>query len=162
SLTGETESFNAAVQGTFRIILIVTANDTQSSPNPSYIATNSTSALINVVSSSHSAYIDVFTDKGGVGTGTSSGLYGPLELLQMYASVTNGNASMPDQSVLFVVQNSNKSVIAVLQGITNNTGITSADFRLPSPDPSAPQNNFGTWFITASANVTGVMISDAA
>jgi hypothetical protein len=161
SLTGETATFNAAIQGTFRIILIVTANDTQSPPNPNYTATNSASALINVVSNAQSTNLDIFTDKSGVGTEVNGGLYGPLELLQMYASVTNNNAPIVDQSVLFTVQNSNNTIIAVRQGITNDTGIASAQFRLPTPDPSAPQNSFGMWSITASGSVTGVTISKA-
>lgn len=160
SLTGETPTFEATALGAFRIILIVTANDTQPNPDPSYVSTGSTSAIINVITKAQSVNVDVFTDQGGIGPGVSSGLYGPLQLVQMYASVTSNSTSMPDENVTFYIQNSNDSLIAVRQGITNQTGIASANFRLPSPDPTAPQNNFGIWSITASVNVTGVMLSD--
>ncbi len=163
SLTGETATFKASVDGIFRIILIVTANDTQVTHNPEYISTNSTSALINVVSSLQSVNFDVFTNQGGIGPGASGGLYGPLQLVQIYASMTDSNGlPITDQNVLFTIQNSNSTVIAVIQGVTNETGLASCSFRLPTPDPNAPQNNFGKWSITATANVTGTLVSDTA
>jgi hypothetical protein len=158
SLTGETPTFNVTVSGTFRVILIVTANDTQASPAPGYSSTNSTSALINVISSAQSVDIDVFTDKGG--PEAEGGSYGPLQLVQMYASVTYQNLLMPDENVVFSVQNSTGSVIAMKQGFTNQTGIASADFRLPTPDPTTPQYGFGTWSITASVNILNTSVND--
>ncbi len=160
SLTGETATFNASVEGAFRIILIITANDTQSSPNVNYTATDSTSATVYIVPNPEGTKIDVFTDKGGVGSNATSGQYSPLQTLLMYASVTSDNVSLSNQNVLFTVQNSNGSVIAVRQGVTNGTGIALAQFRLPSPDPNSPQTNFGTWSVTAAVNVLGTTVND--
>lgn len=159
SLTGKTATFNASVEGTFKIILIVTANDTQTTPDPNYVNTDSTTATINIISNVQLVNIDVFTDKGGPNGEANGGAYGPLQLLQMYASVTYNSASMPYENVIFSVLNSNGSVILVRQGFTNQTGIASASFRLPTPDPSAPQNSFGTWSIMASVNVTDISVS---
>lgn len=160
SFTGENATFNAMVVGTFRIILIVTAVDIHSPSNPSYESADSTSAIINVISSTSLVNIDVFTDQSGTGPTVSSRAYGPLQLVQMYASVTYDSASMPEENVIFSIKNSNDSVIAVRQGITNQTGIASANFRLPTPDPSAPQNSFGIWSVTASVTVIDVAVSN--
>ena len=160
SLTGKIVTFSANVEGAFRIILIVTANDIQTTPDSSYVNTDSASAIINIISSSESVKINVFTDQQGTSGASNGGVYGPLQLLQMYASVTFMNASMPDENVIFSIQNSNGSVILVRQGFTNQTGIASASFRLPTPDPSAPQNSFGTWSLMASVNITGISVSD--
>jgi hypothetical protein len=162
SLTGETATFNANVEGTFRIVLIVTANDTQSSPDPIYTNVDSTSALINVIGNPNLVNIDVFTDQGGVGPGVSGGSYGPLQLMQLYASVTYKGASLPLEPVVFAVQNTNGTVITVMQAPTNQTGIASTSFRLPAPDPTAPQNNFGNWSVIAAVNITGASASDTA
>ena len=160
SLTGENATFVPSVEGTFRIILIVTAIDIHSPANPSYVTSDSATCVIDVVSNPQLVNIDLSTDEGGTGSGVSSGTYGPLQLMQMYASVTNKNAPVPDENVVFSIQNSNSSVILVRQGTTNQTGIASANFRLPTPDPSTPQNKFGTWSITASVNIMNTTIND--
>jgi hypothetical protein len=160
SLSSEKATFNATVDGTYRIILIVTANDTHSPSDPSYVSTGSTSALINVISSSQKVNITVFTADSGIGAGANAGSYGPLQLVEMYASVTCNSASLPEENVIFSIQNSNGSVILVRQGITNQSGVCSANFTLPTPDPTAPQNSFGTWSIKASVNVIDVTVSD--
>jgi hypothetical protein len=162
SLSGENATFNATTAGTFRIILIVTAVDVHSPMNPSYSTTDSTSAIINVVSNTPSVDINVFTDNTGADSGASTPAYGPLQLVQMYALVTVNNASTPDQNVLFYIQNSIESVIAVRQGNTNETGTATANFTLPTPDPNSPQNSFGNWYITASVDIMGSTINDTA
>ncbi len=161
SLTGVTPTFNASALGAFRVILIVTANDTQASPSPSYTSTNSTSAIIDILSSPKSAMLDVFTDTGGIGPGTSSGLYAPLQLVQIYGNLTNSNGSpVTDQDVDFSILNLKNTIILVRQGVTNGSGIASSTFRLPNPDPTAPQYNMGTWSITAAVNISNVIVSD--
>ena len=111
--------------------------------------------------SPQSVNIDVFTDEGGTGANTTAGSYGPLQIVQLYGSVTSDNIPIPEENVSFSVENSNGSTITVRQGTTNQTGIASANFRLPVPDPSAPQDNFGIWSIVASVNASNVIVSDA-
>lgn len=158
SLTGEYPSFNASVNGAFLIVLIVTANDTNPSPNPSYTSTNSVSAIINVVSSLQSVNIKIFTDNG-VGSQVNGTVYGPLQLLQVYATISSYSVSIADESVAFSMQNNNGSTIAIRQGITNQTGVASASFRLPVIDPATPQYQFGAWSITVSVNTLGATVS---
>ena len=160
SLTGETATFTASTLGAFRIILIVTANDVQSSPSPCYSSTGSASALVNVVSNLQSVNIAVQTDEG-TGPQVSGTVYGPLQLIQIYAFVTSQNIAMADESVAFSIQNSSDSSIAVRQGITNQTGIASASFRLPNIDPTTPQYSFGTWSIIASVSILNTTVSGA-
>ena len=159
SFTGENATFTAAVVGTFRIILIVTAVDVHSPSDSGYESTGSTSAEINVISNKTVVSIGVFAAQGGTGSTASIGEYGPLQIVQMYATVILDNVSMPNQNVLFSIQNSNSTVIAVKQGLTNATGIASNNFRLPTPDPSTPQISFGIWTIKASVNVAGNQVS---
>ncbi len=161
SLTGEAPTFTATVDGTFQVILIVTANDVAAAPSPSYESTGSSSDFIAVVSNLQSVAIDVFTDKGGVGQGVSSGAYGPLQQVQTYALVTYKNTPMPNENVLFSILDANGTYYC-RQGVTNDTGIAAIQpsFRLPAPDFGSPQTSFGTWSITAAVNVLGVTVND--
>ncbi len=131
SLTGEITTFNASVEGTFRIILIITANDTA----------DSASAIINVVQSFN---LQVFTD---------ADTYGPLQLVQIYGLATDQNVSVPGALVDFSIQCPNGSLISTVSNVTNGTGIAYTNFRLPDPNPT--ENLFGNWSITASATVLG-------
>jgi Cohesin domain len=162
SLNGQAPALNVHALGTFRIILIVTANDVKSPPSPSYVSTDSASAIINIVASQQSIAIDVFTDKGGTGIGTSSGIYGPLQLVQAYASVMVNNSAMSGESVLFTVQNANGSYY-YRQGVTNQSGVATIQpgFRLPGPDYGSNQTSFGTWSITASVSSLGSAANDS-
>jgi hypothetical protein len=160
SLSGETATFTASAEGTFRIILIVYANDTQASPSPSYTNTNSATALITVVPSMQVVSIEVSTSGGGSGSGASSVIYGPLQLVQMYASVTYSGISMPDQNVLFSIQNSNDSIVSTRDSLTNQTGIASANFTIPPIDPTSPQYSFGAWSIIASVDILNTTVTN--
>jgi len=163
SLTGEAPTFTATVDGTFQVILIVTANDVAATPSPSYVSTGSSSDFISVVSTLQSVSIDVFTDKGGVGQGVSSGAYGPLQQVQTYALVTYENTPMPDEMVAFTILDANGTDY-YREGVTNDTGIASIQpsFRLPAPEFGSPQTSFGTWSITAAVNVLGSTVNDTA
>ena len=126
SLFGQNVSFTASAEGNFRITLIVIAVDPHLPSDSGFTSTDSASAIIEVVSNPYDTKIDVFTDRGGVGSGVSSGEYGPLDLVQMYSSIIYHNSSVVNQNVLFTIKNANASVIAVRQGVTNGTGIASA------------------------------------
>lgn len=159
SLTGEATTFTPDALGSFRVILIVTAPDVSPSPNPDYSSTDSTSAIINVISSALS--IDVFTDKEGIGQGASEGAYGPLQLVPTYALVTTSDTPLADQSVFFTILDANGTSY-YRQGVTNETGIATIQpsFRLPAPDFGSPQTGFGTWSITATTSVLNVIAND--
>jgi hypothetical protein len=78
----------------------------------------------------------------------------------MYASVTYGSASLVNQDVAFYVKNPNGTLIATRVALTNATGIASAEYRMPTPDPNATETIFGVWSITGSVNVAQIILSD--
>ncbi len=77
-----------------RVNLIVTAKDVNTSPSPQYVNTSATSIWINVELPQQMTKLDVFTNKGGTGPNTSSGPFGPQELVRLFAYVSfNGDSS---------------------------------------------------------------------
>jgi hypothetical protein len=136
------------------ITLIVTAPDTNPSPNPNYDNTSFVSVWINVQPASQAA-IDLFTNKGGVGPNVNSAAYSPQERVQMYAYVTSNKAFEPGMLVTFAVLTPNGTVF-VLQGTTNSTGYAYQNFTTPWIDTA----NLGTWTIIASVNVAQVVVTD--
>jgi len=106
------------------------------------------------------ARIQVFTDKGGIFASGTSATYGPQDLLEIYALLTYQKSAVPDQYVLFSVQNTNGTIMAITSAITNQTGIAHVEYRLPSPDLNATQFVFGPWTITANFDVLQVTISN--
>jgi len=160
SITGVNPTFTPTEEGTFRIILIVTATDPNPPSDPSFQPTDSTSATIQVYANPQDTQIDVNTDNGGIGQGTDSNQYGPLQVVQIYASVKNHINLVPNQNVVFSVKSANQSVFLIRQATTNQSGIATTQFRLPSPDPSSPVTLFGKWSITASVNNTNTLVND--
>ena len=104
------------------------------------------------------AKIDVFTNRGGLGANVSSGGYGPLELVSMYANVTFGDTALANQDVAFYVENSNGSTVTTRVATTNETGIAMAQYRLPLPDQNLSET--GTWSIVGVVNVAQTTLSD--
>ena len=103
--------------------------------------------------------IEVFTDRGGTGANPNSGVYGPEDLVQMYALVSYNQAPVANQEVSFSVENSNGSIIDVRVAETNSTGYAYSDYRLPWPNTANPQIEFGNWSITATTCLSDVSIN---
>jgi hypothetical protein len=160
--TGKTASFIATSEGDFKITLIVSAVDPHPPSDPSFVATDSDTAVIHVGSTPGITDIDVFTDKGGEGPNVSCGAYSPQQLLQIYALVTYRTSPVSNQNVAFSIRSSNGSIIALRTTQTNATGIAHVEYRPPSLDAEALEGSFGTWSITASVNVTQATFNDAA
>jgi hypothetical protein len=99
-------------------------------------------------SSGQSVNIDVYTSEGASGQ-----TYGPLQLVPTYALITNASVPIPNQSVMFTIRDANGTCY-YRQGDTNENGIATINppFRMP---PDLGQKSFGTWSITASADVLG-------
>ena len=64
------------------------------------------------------------------------------------------------KTVSFSMQNPNGTVIAVGNGLTNQTGIATVQYRLPAPDPNATEITFGIWNITASLNLSSSTLTN--
>ncbi len=134
--------------------VIVTNASPSVSPTPTASSSPSTNATL------QNAKIRVFTNKGGIDASGTSATYGPRDLLEIYALLTYQNSSVPYQDISFSVQNSNGTIIAIEDAVTNQTGIAHVEYRLPAPDPNATQIIFGTWTITASFEVLQVAVSN--
>ena len=160
SLSGPTVSFNASVEGSFRITLIVTASDPHPPSNSNFQTLDTATAIINVLSNPQDSKIDVFTDRGGNGAAINSSAYGPLEIVHLYALVTYHNSLMLNQNVVFTVHNARSSTVAVIEGVTNESGIATAMFRMP--DSGTVGTSLGAWSVTAAVNVTNVAVNDTA
>ncbi len=52
-------------------------------------------------------------------------------------------------------------MIAIGNGLTNQTGIAVVQYRLPAPDPNATEITFGIWNITASLNLSQSTLTNA-
>ena len=160
SFEGVNASFTASSEGEFRVILIVTSVDPHAPSNPSFVTTDTATATFYVVFNPQLTTVAVYTDRSGNGSQESSGAYGPLQMMNVFALVTYRNISIANQNVVFAMQNPNGSIILTRATMTNMTGIATAEFRLPAPDQNAPETRFGTWSITASVNVSQVTVSD--
>ena len=160
SYNGQNASFVANQGGILRIILIVTAPDTYTPPDTNYIQTDSTTSNIQIGPVQNVTNVDVFTDRGGLGTNINSGSYAPQELIQVYALVTYRNVPVVNQEVAFSIQDPNGTQIALRVAVTNVSGIATTNYRLPTPSSAGQQTGFGTWSVVATVNVTQTTLSD--
>ncbi len=159
SYSGEQISFTVSSPEYLQITLIVTAPDVNPSPSSSYTNTSTTSAWIQIENApvQKPATIQVFTDKGGIGN-ANGGVYGPQELVTMYALVTYDNAPVVDKEVAFAVLFPNGTICSLTTENTNETGYATWAFRLLWPS-SDPQSLFGSWSIVASVDVSQVVVT---
>jgi hypothetical protein len=135
--------------------VIVTNTSPSVSPTPTASSSPSTNATL------QNARIQVFTNKGGIAASGTSATYGPQDLIEIYALLTYQNSAVPNQDISFSVQNTNGTIIAITDAVTNQTGIAHVEYRLPAPDPNATQIVFGTWTITASFEVLQATVSNS-
>lgn len=164
TFSGETSSFTAASGSTnpfeIAITLTVTAPDADASEtHQDYVETNSVTKVINVQDVPSGAYLDVFTDRGGEGPAAVSDAYGPQELITIYAEVTYNDAPVIGKDVAFEIIDITGETIAYRSGRTNATGFATVSYRTPWMDEN-PEDLFGTWNITATVDVSEVVISD--
>lgn len=161
SYAGAEASFIVTDSSPLEITLLVTASDPHPPSSPDFFATSTQVAWIYVDLGQRVVTVDVFTDKGGEGLGVNGGVYAPQEYIRMYAFVSYRNVPLVNRDVVFTVQNSFGSTVAVRVGRTNETGFASADFRLPAPDPRGSSVSFGGWSVLASVDVSQVTSQDS-
>lgn len=154
--SGSVVSFTTSYVGSLKVTLIVSAPDVASPASPQYTNTAATSIWINI-QAVPTAKIDVFTNNGGIGVDVTNGPFGPQEMVYMYALVTYGGAPVVNLPVTFVVQDPNSVVISVTSSATNSTGYATAQYRTPWPSSGSP--DFGNWSVTASVDVSQVVVS---
>ncbi|MGA2523396.1 MAG: hypothetical protein ABSF65_04500 [Candidatus Bathyarchaeia archaeon] len=174
-----TLTFNITNYGNSPITLAggyTVANYTQANTNqypPTNITCNSGNVIISNSSPATSpaptntpnpalqnATLNVFTNKAGVSGSTETATYGPQDLIIISASLTYQKSAVANQEISFEIQNSQGTLVAIADSVTNQTGIAQIKYRLPSPDMNATQFVFGTWKITASLTVQQVAVSN--
>jgi hypothetical protein len=106
------------------------------------------------------ATLTVFTNKAGVSDSTETATYGPQDPIIISASLSYQKSAVANQEISFEIQNSQGTLVAIADSVTNQTGIAQIKYRLPSPDMNATQFVFGTWKITASLTVQQVAVSN--
>lgn len=103
-------------------------------------------------------YVDVFTDRGGLGPNLPSELYIPNETVTLYALVSDGVDPSSNSYVAFTVFNTNATeapVIARAQP-SNNSGVASISFRL-HPDVAI---SGGKWQVLVSVMIKSQVYGD--
>jgi hypothetical protein len=135
------------------VTLIVTANDVNTSPDPQYTNTSSASIWINVEPSQLLTKIVVSTNKVGTAPNPPGGLFGPQDLVQLYAYVTFNKGVQGNEQVSFTVTSPNGTVMSVGTAFTNSSGYAYQDFRRPNVGTT----NFGIWTAIASVDINQIV-----
>jgi hypothetical protein len=108
--------------------------------------------------------IDIFTDKGGLGSNQSGGIFQPNELVNLIALVTSNGDPIVNGLVSFEIQNQKNPIenITIIQvASTNRSGMAEASFRIPLPHPDLGAIVYGNWTVIVTANVGDETLSDA-
>jgi hypothetical protein len=157
TFNGTHVSFTVLTEGDLRIILNVTASDPHLPSNSDFISTSSINSTISIVSPPVSD-VDVFTNRGGIGSMADGGAYGVQELVRMYALVTYAGVPVVNRDVAFSIQDAMGTTVALRVARTNETGVASVDYRLLNPGSAALVTTI--WSITASVSVSELTVSD--
>lgn len=116
-----------------------------------------TDSLAFEVKATPSPFIDVYTDRGGVGLNKPSLSYNLNETVQLFAKVSNGTSPAGSQLVTFAVYDPNRTILLPTVSITNSSGIGAAAFRIA---PGQTQL-IGTWRIIATVKFEDQVLIDA-
>jgi len=134
--------------------IIISNSSPTTSPSPSPTPTSTPNPAL------QNATLSVFTNKAGVSDSTETATYGPQDLIIIYGSLSYQKSAVANQEISFEIQNSQGTLVAIADSVTNQTGIAQIKYRLPSPDVNATQFVFGTWKITASLTEQQVSVSN--
>jgi len=99
--------------------------------------------------------LDVYTQKGGIGSNVSGGVFETLDAVSLYAYVTKGGAAVNGSVVTFTANAPDAKEI-VMDATTNSSGIASSFLSfLPSEGRVV-----GTWDVIANATVSSTSVMD--
>ena len=115
-----------------------------------------TDSLAFEVKAPPSPFIDVYTDRGGVGLTRPSESYRLNETVQLFAKVSNGTHPAASQLVAFTVYNTDGAIVYPTTKMSNASGIAAPDpFTIPIAQPT------GTWRIIATVKFEDQVLIDA-
>jgi len=108
-------------------------------------------------------FIDVYTQRGGKGSGMQSDAFAPPEYVILYAEAARNTAPAPDEAVQFEIRGPRNPYLnfsVVLYARTNASGIASTSFRIPWVIPHSEEVSFGIWNVVATVELGGQVICD--
>jgi hypothetical protein len=107
--------------------------------------------------------IDVYTQYpepyGGQGPEAPSDMFWPQKQVDLYAKVTYNEWPAQQKPVAFEVKNNFGTIMTILTGITNETGIAHVSFRMDWPCVD-PEQYFGVWAVTATVDIACEVVND--
>jgi hypothetical protein len=107
------------------------------------------------------SYVDIFTQRGGEGENQSSDIFGPQEIVQLYAAVVVNEEPVDGVLVTFAVTEPmpvSNGTAFYRTATTNASGVAETDFSLNS---MGQDEAFGTWTADATVDVAGMILSDS-
>lgn len=118
--------------------------------------------------SSSGRKIDVFTQKepfNGKGPNEPSDSFQPQEEVILYALVTYNEYPVQNKLVAFQVDGPSPPqaidpIRIILTAATNESGIASVSFRIPTPIEDQEIIVIGEWFVIATVDIAGVVVND--
>ncbi len=77
------------------------------------------------------AFLDLYTQKGGVGPNAAGGYFAAGEMVHLISKVTYNNAPVQNELVAFEVLNPSSEVVLIRTAITDEQGLAIISFRIP-------------------------------
>jgi hypothetical protein len=137
-----------------------------------------TAMLVSVVLSAYSVFqfsrsavaitasgrvIDLYTQKGGIGSNQSSDAFEPQELVVLYALVTYNGGPVAQKDVGFHVDgppNALENITAIGENVTGQDGIAQFSFRIPWPNDDPETKVIGEWDAIATVGIADQTVVD--
>lgn len=97
---------------------------------------------------------DIYTQKGGMGSGTFGGIFGPDEDVVLDVEIEKDSVPVENQTVTFEIVgpiNSYQNISVLLRTVTNSSGIGSTVLKIPLTPEHTAEIITGTW--TAQAQI---------
>ncbi len=124
--------------------------------------------LVSNVYSGDGRKIDLYTQKqpfNGKGPNQPSDSFQPQEEVFLYALVTYNEAPIQNKLVAFQVDGPRPSdgtdpIRIILSSTTNESGIASVSFRIPTPIKGGEALVIGEWFAIATVDIAEVIVND--
>jgi len=107
------------------------------------------------------SYVDIFTQRGGEGANQSSDMFGPQEIVQLYAAVAANEEPVDGVLVTFGITEPmpvSNGIAFIRTATTNASGVAETDFSLHS---MGQNEAFGTWTADATVDVAGMILTDS-
>lgn len=108
-------------------------------------------------------FIDLYTQKGGMGANQSSDMFQPQELVILYALVTYNDYPVVGKLVAFQANgppNAFENMTAAGPSPPNESGLAEFSFRIPWPSENPEKKVFGEWHVVATVDVADQAVVD--